>query len=509
MATDVDSEQEHTNRGSNVIGGNEGKVQLLRQITLLGGVSYVVGSMIGSGIFVSPTYVLQQTQSVGMSLIIWLICGLLSACGALCYAELGTMIPKSGGEYPYLYTTYGAPVAFLYSWIAVIIRGPSSLSIITLTFSEYAIQPFYPEEQCDPPEVLIKMVACVCIGLLTLVNCVSVKGATNIQVVFTVAKLFALVIIIVSGFVKLGQGNTQYLDPSVSFQGSATNVFAYGIAFYQGFWAYEGWNQLNFMTEELINPYRNLPLGIMIGISLVTVVYLLTNVAYFAVMSPEEMLATSAVAITFANRTLGPMAWIMPFLVCCSTFGAANGSLFASGRIVYAVGREGHTAQILSMVHTSYITPQPAILFTALLAIAMLIPNDFGTLVNYFSFTAWIFYGLTTTAVVILRIRHPEWKRPVKVPLVLPIIVTVLAIYLLIAPIVDAPTFGYLYAGIIFLAGLLIYYPMIYRGYSPKFMDYVTIFFQQLLQVAPSYYSAPEEDDGNTAVKEEDLKITD
>ncbi|XP_071824236.1 b(0,+)-type amino acid transporter 1-like [Apostichopus japonicus] len=472
----------------------EGKVGLKRQITLLGAVSIIVGTMIGSGIFVSPVGVLRQTESVGMSLVIWVLCGALSTIGALCYAELGTIIPKSGGEFPYLYDTYGPALGFLYAWVSTILMRPSSLSIISLTFAEYFVQPFFAADDCDPPLIVIKMMGCVCVILIVFVNCASVKAATNVQVIFTAAKLIALCIIIIVGFVELGKGNTEYLDPKTSFKGSSSNVFAYGIAFYQGLWAYDGWNQLNFITEELINPFRNLPLGIIIGIPLVTVVYLLTNIAYFAVMSPAEMLSTSAVAVTFANRTLGPVAWIIPVFVCCSTFGAANGTLFTAGRLAYVAGREGHTLEILSMVHTKLITPQPALMFTGVLAIAMLIPNDFDTLVNYFSFSAWIFYGLATLAVIVLRFRHPEWKRPVKVPLVLPIIFVIASVYLVIAPIIDSPEFGYLYASIFIIAGLFLYYPLVYRGYSPKVMSHITTFFQRLLQVAPSYYVAPEDD---------------
>lgn len=473
----------------------DGKVRLERQVNLLGGISIIVGSMIGSGIFASPTGILRVTQSVGMSLIVWVVCGILSLFGALCYAELGTMIPKSGGEYPYLFDTYGPPVGFLYAWVSTILRGPSSISIIAITFAEYAVQPLYPEEECVAPTFVLKAVACVGVMFLILVNCVSVKGATNVQVFFTAAKLLALAIIIVTGFVKLGQGNNEYLDPRKSFKGSSSNIFAYGIAFYQGFWAYDGWNLLNYVTEELVNPYRNLPLGIFIGTSLVTIVYLLTNIAYFAVLSPTQMLSTSAVAVAFANRTLGPMAWIIPLLVCCSAIGAANGTLFGAARLINVAGREGHTLQVLSMVHITYKTPQPAIIFTGALAIAMVIPNDFDTLVNYFSFSSWIFYGLTVLAVIILRLRFPEWKRPIKIPLVLPITFTIISVYLVIAPMIAYPEFGYLYASIFILAGLLLYYPLVHKEYSPKIIDHVTIFFQQLLQVTSSYYVSPEEDE--------------
>lgn len=471
----------------------EGKVNLKRQVGLFSGIALIVGTMIGSGIFVSPVGVLRQTGSVGMSLIIWFVCGVLSTFGALCYAELGTIILKSGAEYVYLYEAFGAIPAYIFAWSSTLVFKPPQISIIALTFGAYMAESLISPD-CGPTSVVAKLFAVLAILLITFVNCTSVKWATSVQNVFTVAKLLALAIIFVVGVVRICQGYTDYVSPSTIFEGSSTKVFAYGIAFYQGLWAYDGWNQLNYITEELIHPYRNLPLAIMIGIPMVTLIYILVNIAYFTVLSPTEMLSASAVAVTFANRTLGPMAWIIPFFVCCSTFGAANGTLFTAARLCYVAGREGQLVEILSMVHVKRITPAPALLFTSLLSILMLIPNDFDTLVNYFSFAAWLFYGLTTAAVLVLRWKHPDWKRPIKVPIIIPIIVVVASVYLVLAPIIDAPELEFLYAALFILAGLLFYFPFVHFGYRPRIMKHFTIFLQLLLEVAPSYYVSPEED---------------
>eukprot|EP00057_Strongylocentrotus_purpuratus_P025154 XP_011679628.1 PREDICTED: b(0,+)-type amino acid transporter 1 isoform X2 [Strongylocentrotus purpuratus] len=470
----------------------QGKVTMKRQMSLLSGIALIVGTMIGSGIFISPKGVLRQTESVGMSLVIWVLCGVLSTIGALCYAELGTLIPKSGGEYSYILDTFGSPLAFLFAWVSTLLIKPSSVAIISLSFAEYVAAPFFGGE-CDPPDTIIKLCAAVCVILIVVVNCASVKLATGVQNVFTVAKLLALVIIIIVGFIQLAQGNTQYLDPKISFQGSTANVAAYGIAFYQGLWAYDGWNQLNYVTEELINPYRNLPLAIIIGIPMVTVLYLLVNISYFTVMSPEELLQSSAVAVTYADRTLGPMAWIMPVFVAMSTFGAANGSVFTSGRLAYVAAREGHMVEVLSMVHVKRFTPFPAMIFTAILSIAMLLPSDFDTLVNYFSFAAWMFYGITVSALLYLRYKWPDAHRPIKVPIVLPIIVLIAAVYLVIAPIIEEPALEFLYAFLFILSGLIFYLPFVFYKKELGCMKYLTVFLQLLFQVAPSKYVAPEE----------------
>ncbi|XP_033119716.1 b(0,+)-type amino acid transporter 1-like isoform X2 [Anneissia japonica] len=471
--------------------GSTEKVGLKREVTLISGIALIVGTMIGSGIFVSPKGVLRQTESVGMSLIIWCLCGVISMFGALCYAELGTIIPKSGGEYIYLKYTFKDIFAFLFAWVSLTILKPSSVAIISLSFADYAAQPFFSDD-CPAPALTVKLLATGCVILIVFINCASVKWATTVQNFFTAAKLLALVIIIVIGFINICKGNTEYLKVSTSFEGSATKLFAYGVAFYQGLWAYDGWNQLNYITEELIEPNKNLPRAIIIGIPLVTILYLLVNISYFTVMSPDELLASGAVAVTFAQRTLGPMAWIMPVFVCFSTFGAANGSLFTSGRLAYVAAREGHMVEVISMVHVKRYTPFPALVFTSCLAILMLIPSDFDSLVNYFSFSAWLFYGGTVVALLVLRYTEPDIPRPIKVPIVIPIIVLVCSVYLVFAPIIDEPALEFLWAFLFIVAGLIFYFPFVHFRYHPKFMGKVTRFFQLLFEVAPSSYEVPE-----------------
>ncbi|PIK49660.1 putative b(0,+)-type amino acid transporter 1 isoform X3 [Apostichopus japonicus] len=245
-------------------------------------------------------------------------------------------------------------------------------------------------------------------------------------------------------------------------------------------------NQLNFVTEELQNPSKNLPLAIIIAVPLVAVCYILVNIAYFTTLSPQELLSSGAVGVDFANRTLGVMAWIIPFFVCCSTFGAANGTLFASGRIPFVAAREGHLPQILSFIHITKLTPFVSLLVTTIIALLMLIPGDFDTLVNYFSFATWISYGGTVTGLLVLRYTHPEWERPFKAPIILPIIFLIASLYLLIAPIINEPAVEFIFAVLFILAGLLFYFPFIYFGVRVKCMDSVTLFLQKLFKVAPS-----------------------
>uniref|UniRef100_A0A3B4F7N6 Large neutral amino acids transporter small subunit 2-like n=1 Tax=Pundamilia nyererei TaxID=303518 RepID=A0A3B4F7N6_9CICH len=279
-------------------------------------------------IFVSPKGVMENASSVGVALIVWIITGIITAIGALCYAELGVTIPKSGGDYSYVKDIFGGLAGFLRLWIAVLVIYPTNQAVIALTFSNYVLQPLFPT--CFPPENGLRVLAAVCLLLLTWVNCSSVRWATRVQDMFTAGKLLALALIIIMGVVQVCKGKLTPANAFEPFQDYDVGLIA--LAFLQGSFAYGGWNFLNYVTEELVDPYVNLPRAIFISIPVVTFVYVFANIAYVTAMSPQELLASNAVAVTFGEKLLGVMAWIMPISVALSTFGGVNGSLFTSSR---------------------------------------------------------------------------------------------------------------------------------------------------------------------------------
>ncbi|KAM3876935.1 b(0,+)-type amino acid transporter 1 [Diretmus argenteus] len=456
---------------------------LKKDVGLVSGICLIVGTMIGSGIFISPKAVLLYSGAVGPCLLVWTACGVLATLGALCYAELGTMITKSGGEYSYLMEAFGSIIAYIYSWTTVMVLKPSSFAIICLSLAEYASTPFYPG--CSPPVVVTKCLSVAAILLIVTVNCLSVKLANYVQNVLTAAKLLIVVVIVGAGIVLLAQGNTETL--SNTFEGSSTSVGAIGLAFYNGLWAYDGWNQLNFITEELKDPYRNLPLAILIGIPLVSVCYVLVNVAYFTVMTSTELLNSPAVAVTFADRVLYPMSWVVPLFVVFSTFGSAHGSCFTAGRVTYVAGREGHMVKILSYISLKHYTPSPALIFNGILAIFYIIPSDINTLINYFSFAQWVFYGLTALALIVMRFTRKDLHRPVKVPIFIAGLMVLVSSYLVLAPIIDKPEKEYLYCIVFIFSGLILYYPFVHRkfGWTRKVMGPITMHLQLLMEVVP------------------------
>ncbi|XP_008698607.1 b(0,+)-type amino acid transporter 1 isoform X1 [Ursus maritimus] len=330
--------------GSEGVAGREpggGGLRLRREIGLWSAVSLIAGCMIGSGIFMSPQGVLVYTGSPGASLVVWAVCGLLATMGALCYAELGALVPKSGGEYAYILQIFGSLPAFLVIYTFVLLFRPAAIAAVSLSFAEYAVAPFYPG--CSSmPQAVLKGVAATCILLLMLVNCWSSRLATMLTNVCTVAKVFSLLVIVGGGAVVLGQGRGYTEAFLFAFHNTTQQAGRIGMAFYQGLWSFDGWNNVNYVVEELKNPKQNLVWALMIAIPLVTSLYLLVNISYLLVLSPNEILSSNAMAVSWGNQVLGAWAWLVPLAVTLSTFGSVNGTFFGGSRVCYVAAREGH-----------------------------------------------------------------------------------------------------------------------------------------------------------------------
>lgn len=447
-------------------------VRVKRRLGLLSGVAFIVGTVIGSGIFISPKGVLKNAGSVGMCLIVWVICGVLSLCAAMVYSELGILIPKSGGDYPYLLHTFGSLPAFILLWVDIIVLRPGSNVVKALTFAEYLMDAI--SDGCGPPEYTKKIVALVVLLTITITNMISVRLVARIQILFTFIKCVGLVMIIIGGMVYISKG--QYKSLSTGFDGTTENVGDIALAIYSGLWAYGGWN---------------LVLGIFLSLLIVITIYLLVNVSYLALMTKEEFLSSYAVAFTWGEKVIGPAAILIPIIVACSVYGSNNASVYVSGRLLFVAGREGHMPESFSYIHIRNQIPMFSLIINVSLSCILLIPANIGALLNFIGFLGWFFYGLGMINVIILRFKMKDAPRVFKVPLVIPVVVLLCAIYLVVAPFIQNPRVEFLYALGFTVSGVIVWIPFVYFKLKLPGMDYLTYFVQCLLEIEPT----TEEDD--------------
>ena len=436
-------------------GGNHDKVKLKRRLGLLEGVAVIVGVIVGSGIFVTPSGVLQETQSIGASLLVWALCGLLSLMGALCMAELGTSIPDSGGDYSYIRMAYGPCMSFLYLWVTVFIILPASNALAGLTFANYVIKPFFIE--CQPPENAVRLFAFAIILILVWVNCYSIKWSLRIQNSFTMAKILALVLIIGVGFYHILSGRTDKLSSTNIWAGQPLGFITLANAFYSGLYSYAGWNALNFVTEEIRDPIRNMPRAIIISLTMITLIYVLVNVSYFAVLTKEEILASSAIAVTFGEKALGAASFLLPLSVSLSTTSGLNALIFSSSRILFVGARQGQLFSLLNMISIKHLTPLPSLILVGAMSSLYLITTEMSALINYLVFIEASFGALGVSTVLVLRHKFPDTPRPLRVHTYIPVIYLILSVLLILTPVFRAPMEALIGTGIL-ISGIPAYY---------------------------------------------------
>ena len=452
------------------------------QIGLLGAVAFSAGSMIGSGIFISPTGAFASVGSIGMSLAIWLVSGLICMVLGVIHGELGTLIPQSGGGYTYINKGLGAAPAFLAAWIASLVANTGSFAILTLVFADYLLNPIFG--RCSAPDIIRKSIAVVVILTLAITNTISVRLSANIQIVCTFAKVVALIIISVGGIIYMAQGNIENIE--AGFSGSSMDVVDYSLALYKCMFAYGGFSRVNDIAEELINPKRNIPRAIIFSILLVAIVYITTNLSYGAVLSKQEMVSSSAVAYDWSLRVIKPAAIIIPLSVMCSTYGSLNGGAFSNGRIMFAAARNGHYPEVMSYLHVRTSVPVLSVIGTHLIGIILLIIGDIGVLINFVGFLSYFAIGLVCVSLLRIRYRMGKNSPSFRTPLPVIILGLLICMFMVVSPFLDSPRVEFLY-GLVFLAvGVIAYIAFVYFELSVPGFDKMTTFLQLVLQVSPT-----------------------
>ena len=461
------------------------RIPVKRRIGLFGGIAFIMGSVIGSGIFISPKGALLNSGSIGLSLLVWALCGAIAMVVGLVYGELGTRVSRSGGDYTYIRLAFGGPPAFLIMWVTTVVTQPGSRAILSLVFADYLCAPIFTK--CGPSNLIRKSIAALELLTLATTNVLSVRFAAFVQIVFTLVKVFVLIVISAGGIIYLSQGYVENLENA--FEGSNWNVESICLALYNCAWAYGGCSCINNITEEIIDPKRNIPRAIILSMTAVTVTYLTTNLSYSTLLPKEEFASASAVAFLWGDKVLRSTAWLIPISVMLSVYGASNGGFFTDSRVRFAAARAGHLPEVLSFLHPRSGIPVTSVVFNTICSIVLLIPADIGQLINMVGFLGFLVHGASTVSLLIIRYRdQTKNRKEFSLPLVIPIIALMICLFMVVAPFASKPRIEFVYGVAFVLAGFLFYIPFVHFQLSLPGFDGVTTCIQLLMNVCPTVH---------------------
>ncbi|MBS0210096.1 MAG: amino acid permease [Planctomycetes bacterium] len=375
----------------------------------------VVGSVIGSGIFLKPGIAAAELPNFGPIVCVWIFVGLVTLCGSLALAELAAMLPHAGGPYIYLREAYGKLPAFLWGWTEFWVIRTGSIGALSTATAIYLGQ-FAPLSRLHQEAVAVGLVL-----TLSAINIVSTRWVARVQNITTVLKLGFLGLIIIAPY-ALGSAHREYLQPLFPAQVDMSLWRGLGMAMVAVMWPYDGWINIAPVAEEIRDPHRNLPLAIILGMGVVISVYVAANVSYHLTLPHQEIAQSGAVVFDLFRALLGSEAarWVA-LGVMCSTFGAVNANVLTGPRIYLAMARDGLLPRAVHQVHSRYETPANAIVLQGVWATLLIVgtfhfseaPKDaFNKLTDFVIFGGSVFYALAVAAVFVLRRRRPELKRP-------------------------------------------------------------------------------------------------
>ncbi len=444
-------------------------IELKRDLGLWSAIAIVVGTVIGSGIFLVPKAMIQRVGSPEMVFVVWILGGALSLFGALSYAELAAAMPEAGGEYVFLREAYGPMWSFLYGWTQLWVAKSGSIATLATAFFYYFAN-FFPELEKilfviplplgaggGPLEIRYgQLLSMVLILFLGWVNYYGVKLGGSVQVATTAVKV-GLILCIIGLGLTAKQADFANFRTSIPAAGGIASFFAAMVA---ALWAYDGWNNVSMVSSEIKNPKRNLPLALIWGTVAVIAIYLSANMAYFYVLKSSEVASSDRVAAEMMRRILGaPGAAAVSIAAMISIFAALNGSILSGSRVPYAMARDRYLFASLASVTPAYHTPGNSITVLSVWSAILVLSGRYEQLFTYVIFASWILYGMTTAAVIVLRRTRPDMHRPYRTlgyPFV-PVLFVGASLCLVFSTLLDSPRESLMGLGIILL-GLPFYF---------------------------------------------------
>jgi APA family basic amino acid/polyamine antiporter len=429
--------------------------ELPRVLGLFSIVGIIIGTMIGSGIFINPAKVAKDVGTPELMMAVWITGGILSFFGALSIAELGGAFSQAGGIYIYLREAYGSLIAFLFGWTLFLIVEAGTLATLAVAFSTKYL-PYYV--RLSPLQG--KVVAIALILILAMVNYMGVKRGALVMNFLTSIKFIALIGVCAVVFIFAKGNPANFLSSSSGAQPAGSILGSFGVALVAALWAYKGWEISTFSSGEIKNPQKKLPLGLLIGTATVIFLYILANLAFLYVFPAARMAQSDRVAADAMQAAVGPVGGsIVALIILTSIAGTCNGHLLAAPRAFYAMAKDGLFFKSVAKIHPRFLTPHVAIIMLAVWGSILSTSGTFEQLFTYVIFGYWIFMGLTVAGVIILRKKRPGLPRPYRTwgyP-VTPILFILSAVFLTVNSLVR--TFWNSFAGLgVIAVGIPVYF---------------------------------------------------
>ncbi|HET9708266.1 MAG TPA: amino acid permease [Gemmatimonadales bacterium] len=431
--------------------GPQGVTELKRQLTLLDATMINVGTIIASAIFIVPAEIAMRLEATSLTVLVWVVGGIVSLVGALSIAELAAAMPAAGGAYVYLREAYSPVWGWLYGWANGIVINPASIAAIAVGFAGY-VGHFAVLSNGG-----VKLVAIASIIALTWLNVLGVKAGATTQNVLTLIKIATVLGIILIGFILPG-GSSANFQPV--WPGTGSHLGAFGLAMVAVLWAYDGWIESTYVGSEVIRPERNVPRAIIYSALICMTLYVLVTVSFTYVLGPHKVAASQLVASDAVAVTLGATgAALVAAAILVSTLGANNGIVLTAARVPYAMARDRLLFSSIGKVHPRWLTPANSLFVQAVISIALTITGQYNWLYTYVVFSEFVFYALMCGALIRLRQRRPDLPRPYRAwgyP-VTPILFIGFSLWLVANTIIQDPIDSAVAAGLI-LVGLPVYW---------------------------------------------------
>lgn len=433
-------------------------MKLRRAIGLPHAIAMVVGTIIGASIFVQPSEITGQVPSIWGVFLVWLVSGILTFFGALVCAEFASIFTQSGGVYVYLKEAYSPAIGFLWGWAMFWSIHSGIIAAISVIFARYAAY-FIPLSNAG-----IKAVAIAVIVLLSAINYFGVKQGSTLQTLFTLGKIAAIVFIILAGFV-LGSRIPEHFVAADIAKNNDVSLNNFFLAMIAGLFAFGGWHMVTYNSEETVNPQVTIPRALMIGTMIVTLCYIALNAVYMYILPLETVASSKRIAADAANALIGYGGGaFLSGLVIFSTFGALSGIILCGPRVYYSMARDGLLFGWVGKIHWRYRTPHRAIIIQAVWSSVLVATGTYKTLFTRVVYTEWIFFGLMTIGLFLLRRRtgiirrYHIWGYPV-----IPVLFIISSFAIVANQIIFSPRDS-LFGIFLVIIGLPIYYLWVKKG---------------------------------------------